>query len=212
MHYAYKKVQIKNEKSEDSKYYLVSKENEAERNLDLDSEYVFCMNPETKKKKNNLSEYRFQAYMIKKAKMNKSKLPISGKNWVLIDAERNFSGKGAYRKPDLIAYEKESNSYVILELKPKRILKLALSELQSQRIRLANEIIGANTVYNRNVERENIQCFLVWPAAEKSRWNNDFKGIGVIEVEALSEMNRLNAEDYFRKGTLKFIVKSEYKK
>lgn len=165
-----------------------------DRNLDLSSGLVFC-EEKTGGTKIKRKEYRLQAYLIKKALNNGKYLQIGNKKWLLLDAERTFAGndikaannnsiKAQGRKRlDILAYEEETNTYVILELKAARdnIYKKAAEELDVYCRTIEKYIDDANNnVYRKT--GENVCGYIVLPCQkhiDDDKW-------GIIEYDLKS--------------------------
>ena len=123
-------------------YCCATPERITKRSLKLQSRYVFTtkindIDPEPIPSNQDRKEYRLQACIIKKAKENSWLLPFpsdSNKKWILIDAERNFADAdkidvGEGKKLDLLGYEAETKTYIVLELKANRDFAKANKEL-----------------------------------------------------------------------------------
>lgn len=220
LHKNYIRAQQSNQEEGDI-YYCATPSDITQRSLDLSNRYVFCAN--TGEGNSDRPEYRLQAYLIKKAKANKWILPIPGKDWVLIDAERNFAGTKGNRKPDLIAYSQQENSYIILELKIGRTLAVAKRELVKYHGLLLKELVGANTVYGKNVPAQNIKCYLVWPGLGKSTdglffprefllpLNGGTVQLGVVEFWNFDALTAGNALEYFNANGLEIKLQGDYR-
>ena len=161
------------------------------RNLDLKSEYPFCEQSPDKKKANTINEYKIEAFMAKKALSDAGwLLPIDQKKWRLLDAERNFakadlneSDKG--QRLDILAYEADTNSFVVLELKapgdkqPEKIER-AETELETYTGVIRNCLKDANDFYSMpdddlNIAATQVKGYIVCAAGEavndkKTRW------------------------------------------
>ena len=178
------------EQIEIKRYYCASSSGAiTPRNLELTNDYVFCdiKHKDNKPKKNSIKEYKLEAFMIKKSLENKNwLLPIKGKEWKLLDAERTFtkeelSEKGRGQRLDILAYEEKTKSYIVLELKAnenKRDLSKANKELECYTNTLKTHIKEANMVYS--VEAENVKGYIVWNAPRRKPQNNETKW-GLIE-------------------------------
>lgn len=159
-------------KGQNEIYYCATSSYITPRKLDLHSEFPFVKQQPDRKKNNNIKEYRLQAYMVKEAlKKTDWLLPINGKKWRLLDAERNFAredlntAKG-HRRLDLLAYEDETQSYIVLELKipgksSGELLATANNELTTYTGAI-NKFIGeANTFYSIEADLVLIQAHRV---------------------------------------------------
>jgi len=149
-------------------YHCATPKGLTPRNLDLSSEYVFCdiRHKDNPPKKNKIFESRLAAFLITKALENKNLLlPIKGKEWKLLDAERNFasadlSEEGKGKRLDILAYEAKTNSYIVIELKVGRRFTEAKNELERYTDTIKNHIGAANSVYS--VEASNVKGYIVW--------------------------------------------------
>ena len=162
------------EQKDASVYYCATaKKDLTTRCLDLNCDYVFCHKCKSEAKKNIIKEYRLEAFLVKKAMKDKNhRLPIKDKKWVLLDAERNFadsdlSGEGEGRKFDLLAYETDTKTFIILELKIERAFSKACRELSCYTSTIRKHINEANTCYG--TDAENIRAYIVWPANDNPR-------------------------------------------
>lgn len=215
--------QLNNNSTEENIYYCATPNGITARSLDLSSPYVFCAN--TGEGNGNKPEYRLQAYLVKKAKANNWILPIPGKDWVLIDTERNFAKTTGHKKPDLIAYSQQENAYIILELKKERNgnRERGKDELIKYHALLSKEREGANTVYGKNVPAQNIKSYLVWPGLGKSTdglfFPREFSDrqitgvpvqLGVIECWNLAALTMENSTEYFNNNKLEIKLQGDY--
>ena len=95
-----------------------------------------------------------------------------GKKWRLLDAERNFAGEdasiaGEGKRLDLLAYEAETKTYIVLELKVecgKAELDRAKLELLRYTETIRQNIHDANNVYS--VSGQNVKGYIVWPKSK----------------------------------------------
>ena len=151
-------------------YYCASSTKITPRILNLKHDYVFCDKKHEKKtdKKNEILEYKLAAFLVKKALENENwLLPIKGKEWRLLDAERNFAredvseeNKDNGKRLDILAYEEKTKSYIVLELKINRAFAKANKELKCYTDTINKWKSYANDVYS--VEAENIKGYIVW--------------------------------------------------
>ena len=155
------------------------------RNLDLNSQYVFCQSCPEKSKNNKIKEYKLQAFMIREAlKKTNHLMSIEGKEWTLLDAERRFvkddlSEIGKGERLDILAYEKRTLTYIVLELKIDRNFTRANEELLRYTSTIKNHIDKANKFYS--TDAKNVQGYIVWPSNETPRKiDNQW---GLIEYE-----------------------------
>lgn len=182
----YEKACIKN-KNQQEFYYCATSSGTTERILDLDSKFVFCKPCSNESKNNEIKEYKLAAFMVREALKDPNNfLPIKGKKWRLLDAERNFAkedlsevGKG--QRLDLLAYDEQEQSYIVLELKIERSLKKADAELLQYTNTLQNHMEEANKLYSLNAK--NVEGYIVWPSNEKPRKND--KPWGLLEYEKI---------------------------
>lgn len=168
----YEEAREKNKAPSNVYYCATSKEEPSPRCLDLQSEYVFCVLEDKKEnltnKSNSIAEYRLQASLVKKAKTDSEwLLPIQGKKWTLLDAERNFAGddlsiEGKGKRLDILAYEAETKAYIVLELKVKRAFKKAKQEVLSYTSTIRENLDMANLCYS--VDAKNVQGYILWNA------------------------------------------------
>lgn len=174
----YQKAKELNKKSIDKYFCATSKKGKiTPRTLELDSTSVFC-EKERRKTSKASPEYQLQAFLVKTAKNNNWILPIDGKNWELIDAERNFAKEKSPKKFDLLAYSKKDNDYIILELKKDRNLGTAVEELKKYIEMLTKEISGANEVYQKNGNK--VRGYVVYPNTVGNRRDKGCE-FGIIE-------------------------------
>ena len=178
------------------------------RSLKLDSKYVFCnVKYEKEKSKNNvILEYKLAAFLIKKALEDENwLLPIKGKKWRLLDAERNFAdvdiseeNKGKGKRLDILAYEEETKSYIVIELKVNRAFTTADNELRCYTDTIEKMMNEANNVYS--VKAENVKGYIVWNAPKGNRNPIDNQW-GMIEYDI----------DVLKDGVekLEFLIKTE---
>ena len=180
-------------------YYCSTSETITRRCLDLKCNYVFCEKCKLEPKKNVIKEYRLQAYLIKKALMadligDNWVLPISDakkKGWRLLDAERNFAVEdlekkdGSGRRLDILAYEADTDSFIVLELKAERAISKAKRELERYTATLRKNLVQANAFYS--VTAKSIRGYIVCPAAEwpavETRNTEDVSPWGLIEYK-----------------------------
>jgi hypothetical protein len=210
LHKRYKDACVKNNDKETGDFYHCATQGDVTaRYLDLKQPYVFCA--KRTNKEGNRQEYRAQAYMIRQAKANNWQLQIKdeeGKNvdWILLDAERNFAGKGAHKKLDLLAYSETKKAYIVLELKKDRnALPKAQVELGTYIQRMKDEVSGANIVYGKNVANDKVFGYLIAPETPSGyNKNNDAFGFGVILFDHADDQKAL-----FVSGTPSFDI---YKK
>ena len=151
--------------------YIAKNEDQFKQEMDLQSDYVFCVVDDEKEKpsekNNSIKEYRLQASLVKKAKANKWLLPFEGEKWTLLDAERNFAGedlsiKKKGKRLDLLAYEAETKTYIVLELKVTRAFEKAKQELLSYTSAISDNLEMANRCYS--VVANNVKGYIVWNA------------------------------------------------
>jgi len=167
-------------------YYCATPGYITARSLDYSKNNAFCEVGNMRKTKYEYNENRIQALLVKKAKQNSWMLPIEGKEWELLDAERNFANTSAPKKPDLIAYNKKDASYVVLELKENNkqtSIESAISELNKYLVLLDNEIECANHVYGKNVKKGNVHGFILMPQAP------DVPRFGVVTFDNLNDLS-----------------------
>ena len=167
----YAKAREMNQAPSNVYYCTTTKKELTPRNLDLQSDYVFCVVDDEKEKpsekNNSIKEYRLQASLVKKAKANKWLLPFEGEKWTLLDAERNFAGedlsiKKKGKRLDLLAYEAETKTYIVLELKVTRAFEKAKQELLSYTSAISDNLEMANRCYS--VVANNVKGYIVWNA------------------------------------------------
>jgi len=158
-------------------YYCASSTKIIPRILNLKHDYVFCDKKHENKtdKKNNIWEYKLAAFLVKKALEDENwLLPIKGKKWKLLDAERNFAdadiseeNKGKGKRLDILAYEEETKSYIVMELKVNRAFTTADNELRCYTDTIEKMMNEANNVYS--VKSENVKGYIVWNAPKGNR-------------------------------------------
>ena len=161
-------------------YCCATPERITKRSLKLQSRYVFTtkindIDPEPIPSNQDRKEYRLQACIIKKAKENSWLLPFpsdSNKKWILIDAERNFadsdkSDVGEGKKLDLLGYEAETKTYIVLELKANRDFAKANKELAQYTSTVEENIIEMNKCYS--LKAQYVKGFIVWPSCTRPR-------------------------------------------
>ena len=181
-------VAYKKNKGQHETYHCATATKNTPRSLDLNSKSVFCKNERNSGTK-NYCEYLLQAYMAKKALLDESSwfLPIEGKKWALLDAERNFAAadlapfilKLGHRRLDLLAYEAETQTFVILELKVPgsdsgNLLNTAGQELEAYARAIRTHISDANKFYSVEedgfiINAKNVHGYIVWPANDNPR-------------------------------------------
>ncbi|MBP2657111.1 MAG: hypothetical protein H6Q69_143 [Firmicutes bacterium] len=186
-------------KGQNEFYYCATSTGVTKRNLDLNSEYVFCQSCPEESKNNTIKEYKLQAFMIKTAlKEAKHLLPIKGKEWVFLDAERNFakddlSEVGNGRRLDILAYDESSMTYIVLELKSKRDSTsddVADRELLRYVSTIENHIEKANEFYSANAQ--NVKGYIVWPSNKNPEKNDKPWGLIEYEENFLDDIENLN--------------------
>ena len=169
------------------------------RCLDLKCSYVFCEKCKLEPKKNVIMESRLQAYLVKKALMADVEgynwlLPINDakkKVWRLLDAKRNFAAadldkeNGGGKRLDILAYEAETNSFVVLELKANNDIPKAKLELARYTATIRKNLVQANGFYSVNAK--SVKGYIVctaaeWPAVE-TRDTEDIFPWGLIEYK-----------------------------
>ena len=165
------------EQKDASVYHCATSDGITKRSLNLKSAYVFCVPiddiSENKPKKNVILEYMVQALLVKEALGNGELfLPIAGKKWRLLDAERNFAGddlsaEGKGKRLDLLAYEAETETYIVLELKVTRALAKAKRELKRYTSTMTSNLEQANYCYA--AKAKNVQGYIIWPANDNPR-------------------------------------------
>lgn len=166
-------------------YHCASSTKIIPRILNLKHNYVFCDKKHENKtdKRNRILEYKLAAFLVKKALEDENYLlPIKGKKWKLLDAERNFAdadiseeNKGKGKRLDILAYEEKTKSYIILELKINRAFAKANRELKCYTDTIKTWIKNADDVYS--VKAVNVKGYIVWNAPrgkekpkEKNQW------------------------------------------
>lgn len=180
-------------------YYCSRADGLTKRCLDLKCAYVFCQECKPEPKKNVIKEYKLQAYLVKKALMADAKginwlLPINDakkKGWRLLDAERNFADEdlnkedGSGKRLDILAYEADTNSFVVLELKVERAISKAKRELARYTAAIRDNLGEANDFYS--VKAQSVKGYIVCPAAEwpavETRNTKDVSPWGLIEYK-----------------------------
>ena len=181
-------IAFEKNKGQSEVYHCVSSQGIVPRNLDLASDYVFCdiKHKDNMPKANIIKEYKLAAYLIKKALESENRLlPISGKEWKLLDSERTFaepdlSDKGEGKRLDILAYEEKTNSYIVLELKVKRDFSKANKELECYTDTIKKQIETVNEFYS--VEANNVKGYILWNATEGTRRKLENKW-GIIEYD-----------------------------
>ena len=154
-------------KGQDAIYYCSTSDGITERCLNLKSDYVFCEKCLAEDKKNEIKEYRLQAFLVKEALKNETRLlPIKNKNWILLDAERRLepedrSGEGQGQRFDILAFENETQTYIVLELKINRDFAAANPELRCYTSTIQKHIEDVNDFYGRN-RAEKVKGYIVW--------------------------------------------------
>ena len=205
-----------NNKGQHQFYHCSTSEKVSRRCLDLKCDYVFCKECRLEPKKNVIKEYRLQAYLIKKALMADLKennwiLPFEDekiKEWRLLDAERNFADEdlnkedGSGKRLDILAYEADTNSFIVLELKVERAITKAKRELARYTATIRKNLDQANAFYS--VKAQSVKGYIVCPAAEwpavETHYTEDVSPWGLIEYkkECLDDIE--NIEFAIRKG------------
>jgi len=159
---------VEKNKGVDDVYYCATPGYITPRSLDFNKNYAFCEVGKVRSKDYGYLEYRIEALIIKLAKQRGWIMPIVGKEWELVDAERNFAETPSPRKPDLVAYDKNEQSYVIIEIKENNLpssINKANSELNVYPGLLANEIDFANHVYGKQVKNVKVRGYMLLPNA-----------------------------------------------
>jgi hypothetical protein len=186
----------KKNKGQHEYYFCATSTGVTQRSLDLDSEFPFCEEQCREKSKNNvIKEYKLQAFLIKAALENNHLLLISGKEWIVLDAERTFveedlSGIGDGQRLDILAYEKATSSYVVLELKIERKLTKADKELLRYTNTLRKHIQKANGFYS--VDAEKVKGYIVWPSNENPRKNDTPWGLIEYDPSLLDSLEKIS--------------------
>lgn len=180
-------------------YFCGTSKNTTPRILDLDSPFVFCKPGKSGRKRNNLTEYKLEAFMIKAAfKETNRLLPIKDRKWLLLDAERNFakddlSEAGDGKRLDILAYDEEKRTYIVLELKKERNLRNkdngAHGELLQYTRTIKNHIKKANEFYSVNAE--NVEGYIVWPSCNNPKENDTSWGLIEYDKEKLNDIENL---------------------
>lgn len=163
----------KKNKTANAVYFCATSTGTTERILDITDDYVFTSPPKDKEKarppKNNtIKESRLQAYLVKRAKADPEwLLPFEDKKWRLLDAERNFAGddvsiEGKGHRLDILAYEADTKSFIVLELKVTRAFTKAKQEVLSYTSTIRKNLDMANFCYS--VEAKNVQGYILWNA------------------------------------------------
>lgn len=172
-------------------YFCATSERTTARILNLNHPFVFCNRDyeQMEGKNNNLKEYKLAAYIVKEAlKDQNGLLPIKGKRWKLLDAERKFAKadlckRGDGQRLDLLAYDEDEQCYIVLELKVERDLMKksngAHSELLEYTGTMENNRTEANTIYS--VEAQKVKGYIVWPGVKKPKKYD--KPWGLIEYD-----------------------------
>ena len=182
-------------KNQHESYYCATSTGVTERSLDLNSEFVFLTPGLNGNKNNVIKEAKLQAFMVKEALKNDDHLlPIMGKKWRLLDAERNFakadlSNDGKGQRLDLLAYEEQTQSFIVLELKVERDLATAGPELRRYTSTIGGQIKKANAIYSVNAQ--NVVGYIVWPWNAKPRKNDNPWGLIEYETEQLDNIENL---------------------
>ena len=188
----YEKARKENEnnKVQHEVYSVATSEGITKRCINLKNRYVFCTCEHedatcceqcmSKAKNNVLKEYRLQAFLIKRALMTDNihtnwVLPFETKRWRLLDAERNFASadldktQGDGRKLDILAYEEETKSFIVLELKKdwrEEVKEKANNELKRYTSTIQKNIEDANDFYS--VHAQNVKGYIVYPSVKRS--------------------------------------------
>lgn len=176
-------------------YFCATSGATTKRTLDLNSPYVFCTRWPEKNKNNEIKEYKLAAFMVREAlKETNYLLPIEGKEWVLLDAERKFakddlSEVGDGQRLDLLAYEKKTKTYIVLELKISRALAKADRELSRYTSTIEKHIKIINEFYS--VDAENVKGYIVWPSNPNPSKNDKPWGLIEYNSEKLEDIENL---------------------
>ena len=154
-------------KGQDAIYHCSTSKGITPRCLDLKCDYVFCQKCLAEDKKNEIKEYRLQAFLVKEALKNETRLlPIKNKNWILLDAERRLEpedrgGEDHGQRFDILAYETDTKTYIVLELKIERAFSKACRELCCYTSTIQKHIDDVNTFYGKN-GTEKVKGYIVW--------------------------------------------------
>lgn len=187
-----------NSQQDKSTYFCATSSYLTARKLDLKSSYVFLEQEPKKPKMNKILEYKLEAFMVREALKNtRILLPIKEKEWILLDAERNFakedlSGMGEGQRLDLLAYEESTRSYIVLELKinkEKKVADKADLELLSYTSTIKRHIQEANEMYAVNANR--VEGYIVWPSNKNIQENISSWGLIEYEEEKLNDIENL---------------------
>lgn len=181
-------------------YYCATSGDFTQRSLDLNSKSVFCENVRNENDNKEYNEYKLQAFLVKSAMSNPEHLlPIPNKEWVLLDAERKFDdsdlvgldGKGG--RLDLLAYEKSSSSYIILELKVERHLDKAITELNRYTSVINKYLASANNFYSveTKIDAQNVNGYILWPRCDNPKKNNTPWGLIEYDENLLSQIENI---------------------
>ena len=196
-------------------YHCATAKYITKRYLDLHSQYPFCEKQPDAKKKNKIIEYKIEALMAKKALSNEDwLLPIDSKKWRLLDAERNFAKadlaeKGKGQRLDILAYETDTKSFVVLELKapgdkqPEKIA-CAETELKTYTGAIRKHRVAANKFYSMaedrlEIEATQVKGYIVCSSGEAV--DNKQTPWGIITYDGALVKNEI--------GKLKFSVVKE---
>ena len=185
-------------KGQNEFYHCATSTDVTKRNLDLNSKFVFCKRCSGVSKNNEIREYKLQAFMIRKAlKATNHRMLIKGKEWTLLDAERRFtkddlSEVGHGERLDILAYEKSTLTYIVLELKIDRSFKKANEELLRYTSTIKNHIDEANEYYS--VDAKNVQGYIVWPSNGNPRKQDNQWGLIEYDKKNLVDIEHIKLD------------------
>ena len=93
--------------------------------------------------------------------------------------------EGVGKRLDILAYEADTNSFVVLELKRERKLTIAKRELARYTATIRKNLDQANAFYS--VEAKSVKGYIVWPASKwpavETRNTKDVSPWGLIEYK-----------------------------
>ena len=195
----YKKAHEKNS-AKSAFYFCATSKGITPRILDYASESAFCQKPRKKDTNKKYYEYKLQAFLVKSAMSNPEHLlPIPNKEWILLDAERRFDDSdlvglaGEGKRFDLLAYEKASSRYIILELKVDRDLAKAKKELTRYTEVIDKYLTSANKFYSveNKIDAKNVKGYIVWPCCDNPKKNNTPWGLIEYDENLLSQIENI---------------------